>query len=97
MREVKEETELTVLKQNGQCIMSQKRENDFCDIWLFRQDFTLQNVVFQPEETCGARYATMETILEMRENGTLVPFGYLDEFFEKVRTCGLTQISDADL
>lgn len=85
MREVYEETGLTVLEQNGQCFMNLRRENDFCDIWLFRQDFDLKDVIYQPDETCGAMYADVSEILKMREDGTLVPFSYLDEFFEKVK------------
>lgn len=84
MREVKEETGLSVLPENGKCVMSLIRENNFCDIWLFRQDFDLKDVIYQPEETCGSMYADIGEIKRMLENGTLVPFSYLEEFFEKV-------------
>ncbi|MEA4831168.1 MAG: NUDIX domain-containing protein [Oscillospiraceae bacterium] len=84
MREVKEETGLTVIAGNGKRIMTLKYEDCFGDVWLFRQDFELSDIVFQPNETCGAIYATKEDILKMREDGTLVPFSYLDEFFERV-------------
>ena len=84
MREVKEETGLSVLPESGKCVMSLKRENNFCDIWLFRQDFDLKDVIYQPEETCGSMYADIGEIKRMLENGTLLPFSYLEEFFEKV-------------
>lgn len=84
MREVKEETGFTVLPENGKCIMSYRRVDTFVDIWLFRQDFDIKDVVFQENETCGAMYATKEQILKMKDERKLVPFSYLDEFFNKI-------------
>lgn len=81
IREVKEETGLTVLPENGRCVMSLRREDSFVDIWLFKQDFDINDVVYQPNETCGAKYATMDEILAMNKAGTFVPFSYLEEFF----------------
>lgn len=95
IREVYEETGLTVYTDNGKCIMHLKRDDNFCDIWLFRQDFDLGDVVFQPEETCGAKYAAENEILKMRNDGTLVPFSYLDELFERVNECN--QVKGWDL
>ena len=86
MREVKEETGLTLKPENGICLMQLAREDNFCDVWLFRQDFDLDEVVLQPGETCDAMYATEETIRDMYREGTLVPFFYLNEFLEKART-----------
>jgi 8-oxo-dGTP diphosphatase len=80
IREVKEETGLIVLPENGQCVMSLRREDSFVDIWLFKQDFDINDVVYQPKETCGAKYATKDEILAMKMTGTFVPFSYLDEF-----------------
>ena len=85
IREVKEETGITLIPENGSCMMTKKGSDHFSDIWLFKQDFNNKDVVFQEKETCGARSATKEQILKMRSDGTLVPFSYLDEFFEKVR------------
>lgn len=84
MREAKEETGLSVLPENGKCILNLSREDAFVDIWFFRQDFGLENVILQENETCDAMYATKQEILKMRENETLVPFSYLDKFFERV-------------
>lgn len=81
MREVREETGLTVSPENGSCVLSLKREDNFCDIWLFRQDFALSDVVFQPNETCGACFASEAEIRRMQDNGSLVPFSYLEELF----------------
>lgn len=84
LREVREETGLTPDPEKGRVVLTSKREHDFCDVWLFRHDFSLEEIVFQPEETCGAMLASPEEILAMRADGTLVPFTYLEEFFALV-------------
>lgn len=81
MREVREETGLTVSPENGSCILRLKRDDNFCDIWLFRQDFDLDDVVFQPNETCGACFASEAEVRRMQDNGALVPFSYLEDLF----------------
>ena len=54
-------------------------------MWLFKQDFNLDDVVFQPGETCGAQCASPERILEMQSEGLLVPYDYLPELFARVK------------
>ncbi len=84
MREMKEETGLTVLPENGVRVLSLCRDDNFCDVWLFRQNYDLTDVVLQPGETCDAMSATADTILKMVEEGTLIRFGYLEKFFTAV-------------
>lgn len=84
LRELKEETGLNVSPENGRCVLSYKRSDYFADIWLFKQNFDLKDVVFQPNETCGAMCATKDTILQMNKEGTLVPFTCLDDLFAKI-------------
>jgi len=83
LREIKEETGLCPSPADGRVVMSIKREHDFCDVWLFSLDFSLDDIVFQEGETCGARLVSMEEISAMEKNGTLVPFAYL----ERLREC----------
>lgn len=85
LREVKEETGLTLIPARGTCLISMTRKDDFCDVWLFSQDFDLGDVILQPGETCDAMYATEERIRQMYREGTLVPFSYLETLFQKVR------------
>lgn len=84
VREMREETGLEISPENGTCILHLKRDDNFTDVWLFQQEFDVKRVVFQENETCGAMLAEKDTILHMKEAGTLVPFWYLDEFFKKV-------------
>ena len=79
LREVEEETGLNLDPANGKVILSLKRTNDFCDVWYFRQDFDLADVVLQEGETVDKKYASAAEILAMRDRGEFVPFRYLDE------------------
>lgn len=84
LREVREETGLIALPENAERIFAFKREEDFCDVWLIRQDFDLKDVVLLPGETIDKQYASRERILEMHQNKTLVPYSYLSDFFSMV-------------
>ena len=81
IREVREETGLVAFPENAQRIYTFRREDDFCDVWLVRQDFDINSVVLLPGETVDKKYATVEEILEMYEKKELVPYSYLNDFF----------------
>lgn len=87
IREVKEETGLTVLPQNGKLILTQQRDNVFFDVWLFRQDFELSDVVLLEGETDDARYATIEEIKAMMEADEFVTAYYFDELTKEALKC----------
>ena len=80
LREVREETGLTVCPENGQIILSYQGWDWFTDVWLFRQSFELDSVVLQPGETCDYQWATAQQILEMNQREEMVPFRYLKDF-----------------
>lgn len=82
LREVREETGLTLDPGKGRLLFTQRGEDYFEDVWLFRQDFDLSCVVLQPEETADKMYADRETILTMERCGDLVPYSYLPRLFE---------------
>ena len=84
IREVNEETGLTLLPQNGQIQFTIQRENDFADIWLFRQDFDIAEVVLQENETCDVKWATRDEICKMMEGGSFIPFYYIDRLCEMI-------------
>ena len=86
MREVKEETGLTLLPENGRVILNGIGCDYFYDIWLFEQDFDLADVVLLEGETCDAKYAAEEEILQMQKTGVFVPYEYLEELFRKIRS-----------
>lgn len=81
IREVEEELGLTVSPKNGVCLLTQRRGNDFCDVWLFREDFSIEEVVLQENETVNARWASLAEIRAMMSSGEFVAFDYFDELF----------------
>ena len=85
MREVNEETGLTLRPECGKRILTHKGENFFGDYWLFCQDFDLDDVVLQEGETCDKMCADEQTIRAMHREGTFVPCRYLDEVFAAAR------------
>lgn len=84
LREVKEETGLTLDPSRGQRILTRQRGDNFKDIWLFQQDFALEDVVLQPGETTDKMYADKNTVLRMRAEGKFVPLPYLEELFASI-------------
>ncbi len=80
IREVYEETGLTIDPKSGVCILQRQDWDWFNDVWLFRQNFDTDAVVLQPGETCDYRWASPEEILKMYQAGEIVPFSYLKEF-----------------
>ena len=82
IREVKEETGLTLQPENGKCVITYARPDNFTDVWLFHQDFEIRDVRLQEGETCDVMYASAKEILAMRDAGSFMAFRYLDELFE---------------
>ena len=85
LRETAEETGLALTADSGKLLRTLRRQRDFCDIWLFRHDFTLEDVVLQEGETCGARLVSFDELQAMKTDGTLVPFDYIEELPEWMR------------
>lgn len=82
LREVKEETGLVLDPNKGSRVFTMCRDDYFRDVWLFRQDFDLRDVVLQPGETTDKMYAGKADILQMAEEDRFVPYEYLRELFE---------------
>lgn len=61
-----------------------KRKNNFCDIWLFRQNFDLEDITLQEGETVDAKWATQDEIMKMVQTGEFISFAYLAEFFKRL-------------
>ncbi len=81
IREVKEETGLQLSAGSGKCIISYMREDCFVDVWLFLQDFSLEDVVLQEDETVDKMYADADKIRSLVKNGEFVPYSYLERLF----------------
>ena len=84
LREVREETGLILKPENGRRILTQKTRHTFADVWLFEQEFSLTDIVLQDGETCDAKLATKDEILQMDKDETLVPYMYLQELMNTI-------------
>ncbi len=84
IRELQEETGITVHAENGKILDTMRRVNDFVDLWLFREDFDLSDVKLQEGETCGAKLVTLAELQEMAKHEELAPYSYLDQFILKI-------------
>lgn len=82
IREVREETGLTLLPGNGQLVQSRQWTDHFDDMWLFRQDFELSEVTLLEGETCDVMKATKEDILRLHYECRFVPIDDLPELLE---------------
>ncbi len=74
LREMREETGIELDPQNGRIIAQEQAWSDaFGDLWLFRQNFDLDTIVLQENETTAARAATRKEILRMIDEGEFMP------------------------
>ena len=78
LREVMEETGLHLRPENGQIIHRYSGIDYHTDVWLFEQDFSLEEISLQEAETCGKRLSTRQEILAGHAAGKIVPYSYLE-------------------
>ena len=83
LREVKEETGLIADPACGSCVFNFRRDDCFVDVWLFKQDFNLNDVVLQDGETCDKMCGRADKIKELNNNGRFVPYSYLPQLFDR--------------
>lgn len=81
LREVKEETGLSLNQELGKCVLSARKSDYFRDVWLFRQDFDLNSVILQPGETVDKMYADKAAIEKLIQQKAFVPYDYLPQLF----------------
>jgi 8-oxo-dGTP diphosphatase len=80
IREVKEETGLSVLPQNGRLVHSFSNGKDrHLDVWLFRQNFDLREIALQEGETVDARFATPAEIKKLIDQDKFLNIDYFNQ------------------
>ena len=89
LKETKEELGIILEPKNGRIVKHQLRKcvcgHCLADIWLFRQNVDIATVVFAPDETCGARWASRKEVNRMIDEGTFTTWGlftYIDELLD---------------
>ena len=85
VREVKEEIGLDAKPENGMCVFTITGEDTICDVWLFRQNFNIDDIVLPENETTAAKYATTDEIRKMIGSNEFIGFHYIEDLFEKAK------------
>lgn len=82
LREVKEETGLSLSPECGRILHSYTRRDSFVDVWLFEEDHDLCEVVLCENETTDKMFADAEKIRRMIADGIFIDFSYIDKVLD---------------
>ncbi|MDD4493640.1 MAG: GrpB family protein [Eubacteriales bacterium] len=87
IRENTEECGIVPNASNATLLMGDMKNTAFFDIWLFEQEFSLDDVALHDGETCDVMAATLNEIIELNSrggftNGTVIT---ADEFIAKLK------------
>ena len=78
LREVREETGIILLPENGRIILQKRGRDVFLDVWLFRQEIDLDAVTLQEGETTDKMLADVSTIRRLSAEGIFCPYEDLE-------------------
>lgn len=75
IREVKEELGVSLDTGQGMLIYQTQRERtqDFYDVWMFRADIDISQLILQETEVLGAQWVKPDELLNMYKTGKLHP------------------------
>jgi len=82
LREVNEELGIQLEPNHGKLIKSFRHDQDhpyFADIWHFKQNIELNQVVCQKEEVSEARFVTKQELIELIHAGVFIRNDYVME------------------
>ena len=85
VREIEEEVGLIVKPEAGQLSMELKASTAFVDMWLFKHDFKLSDVVLQSGETVDAKLVSEAEIWKLRDEGVFHTGSYLEELLANIK------------
>lgn len=106
LREAREELGVALDPGRGVLFCSARRERftwanpGFLDVWVFDHDGDISDVRLQPEETCGAMWATEREIRRMIAQGRFVPMTddpYVDDLFRVFRAQTAEEVRNHDV
>lgn len=88
LRELCEETGLSLSPDDAEWIGTYREEggtfNSFAYVAVFTTDCSLEDIIFQPGETCGAMFCTPEEILKMEKAGSFVKLSEHYPYYERI-------------
>ena len=68
LREVEEEIGIKLKNENGKLIYTKKREMDFKDTYLFKENINIKETNLQEKEVINIKWVTKEELTEMVNN-----------------------------
>ena len=84
-KELIEETGLMPTTESASLLHTMRGANAFYDIWLFKHDFKLDDIVLQPGETVDAKLVTLNEYEELLQKNEAAQGAYLDGVLEKLK------------
>lgn len=83
-KELWEELGIKATRQNSSLVMTYRRHNSFCAVWLVRTDVSIDELRLQPSEVTEAKWASRSEIKAMGEKGLWVEYFYMDFLFHMI-------------
>ncbi len=83
IREIEEEIGIVVSKLSAKLIKTQRRdeENDFYDVWLFKENIDINKVILQKEEVIDIKWIDRSEFKNLLEQGEIINYlHYFKEF-----------------
>lgn len=90
LRELSEEVGIRTTGERLHLIHTIRQKERFVDTYITWQNITMEDLHLQPEEVVGAKFITYEELLEMWEQGIVVPKSRFPLYREKIREALLT-------
>lgn len=87
MREINEEIGISINQDDliGPVRYKRKNKNEFCDIYILKQDIDLKDITLQKEEVKDIKWVTKKELYQMIEDKTF--YKYSDGYFECLSKC----------
>lgn len=85
LRELKEELNITVKKQELTYIKHIIIDSKIIDIWLLNKDIKLEQITKEQDEVTNIKYVSIQKFKEMQKNNELTPnLEYFIDVYEKI-------------
>ncbi len=82
IREVKEELGFDVDESNFTKLSAIKRQGNFAEVWLVKQNVSIENLVLQVEEVSEAKWVNKEELQDMINTGVFHNYG--ENYFRNI-------------
>lgn len=80
-REVYEELGISIENDKIELAFTIKRKDTFCDVWIIKKDFHIEQCNLQKEEVSKVMWAKKDIIKKLIGEGRFVNYNYIDKLF----------------